>query len=260
MAKSIVILDPGHGGKDSGAVGCGHKEKDDVLKLAKAVGKLIKPYVTVKYTRTTDKYDAPSQKAAIANKHPKAKLFISLHRNDYNAQSNGFEVDVRGNAGIKKKYASYVRKRMTDEVGYKDRGTVERDNLAVLNRTVMPAVLNEVGFMKNKKDTELFVKKFDWIAEIIADGILYALDIKKKEPVEKKGFTEGSYEKNVQITKDCPVRTGRGKAYKKLGTLKVGTKVKVLYILKNVTGNLWGSIDYGSGVGYIYLGNCGSVK
>lgn len=74
-----------------------------------------------------------------------------------------------------------------------------------------------------------------------------------------KKFAEGSYEKTVQVTKKCPVRTGRGKAYKKLGTLKVGTKVKVLYILKNAAGNLWGSVDYGSGVGYICLGNCEAV-
>lgn len=74
-----------------------------------------------------------------------------------------------------------------------------------------------------------------------------------------KKFAEGPYEKTVRVTKECPVRTGRGKACKKLGTLKVGTKVEVLYVLKNAAGNLWGSIDYGNGVGYIYLGNCKEV-
>ena len=256
MEKPIVILNPGHGGKDSGAVGCGHKEKNDVLKLAKAVGNMIKPYVEVKYTRTTDRYDSPSAKAAIANKYYSTKskiLFVSFHRNDYNAQSNGFEVDVKGNSGIKKKYADYVRKRLSGEVGFKDRGTVERNNLAVLNQTKMPAVLNEVGFMRNKRDTELFVKKFDLIADIIADGIIYALDIEKKKPAEKKGFSEGNYNKTVVITKDNHVRSGRGAQHKKLGLLKIGQKVVVLYILKNAAGNLWGSIDYEDGVGYICL-------
>ena len=42
-----------------------------------------------------------------------------------------------------------------------------------------------------------------------------------------------TFNSNVQITATCPVRTGRGKAYKKIRTLSVGTKVKALYILKN---------------------------
>lgn len=68
-------------------------------------------------------------------------------------------------------------------------------------------------------------------------------------------FTVGSYDKVVEITKDCPVRSGRGKIYKKLDTFKKGKKVKALYIGKNSAGNLWASVDYGSNVGYIYLGN-----
>lgn len=180
MSK-MVILDPGHGGKDSGAVGLGHKEKDDALKLAKAVGALIEPHITVVYTRTTDRYDSPSEKAQIANKYPNAELFVSIHRNDYNTKSNGFEVDLRGNTGVKKKYADYVRKKMANEIGFVDRGTVQRENLAVLNKTIMPAVLNEVGFMKNKRDTELFETKFNEIAQVIADGILYTLDVEKTD-------------------------------------------------------------------------------
>ena len=62
-----------------------------------------------------------------------------------------------------------------------------------------------------------------------------------------------TFNSNVQITATCPVRTGRGKAYKKIRTLSVGTKVKALYILKNSAGNLWASIDYGSDIGYICL-------
>lgn len=258
MNKPSVIIDPGHGGKDSGAVGCGHQEKSDVLKLAKAVGALISPYANVIYTRTIDRYDSPSLKAAIANKYPKAALFVSLHRNDYNAESNGFEVCLTKDTGIKKKYAEYVRKRMKEEVGFTDRGTKERDNLAVLNKTVMPAVLNEVGFVKNKKDTNLFEDKFDLIAEIIADGILHALDIKKEEK-KKAEFKVGNYNHYVFIKKECPVRKGKGKKFKKIGSYKKGKKVKLLYIGKNDAGNLWASVDFGNNVGYVYVGNCEPV-
>ena len=62
-----------------------------------------------------------------------------------------------------------------------------------------------------------------------------------------------TFNSNVQITATCPVRTGRGKAYKKIRTLSVGTKVKALYILKNSACNLWASIDYENDIGYICL-------
>lgn len=256
MSKKIVYLDPGHGGKDSGATGCGHQEKDDVLQMAKAVGNLISPYVTVKYTRKADQYDSPSEKARKANRAD-ADFFVSFHRNDYNEKSNGFEIEVRGNTGSKKVYADYVRKRMKNEIGFRDRGTINRMDLAVLNQTSMPAVLNEIGFMKNQMDTRLFVEKFNLIARIIADGILIAMEISKKEDttLESGDFWVGDYDKYVVMIKDCPVRKGRGKKYKKIGTIKKGRQVKALYIAKNGAGNLWASVDYGSNVGFIYLGN-----
>ena len=76
--------------------------------------------------------------------------------------------------------------------------------------------------------------------------------------IEIRQKNKAIYDKYVDlfycpITATCPVRTGRGKTYKKIGTLSVGTKVKALYILKNSAGNLWASIDYGNDIGYICL-------
>lgn len=82
--------------------------------------------------------------------------------------------------------------------------------------------------------------------------------IRKTTEVSKK-FKVGDYNDYVIITKDCPIRKGRGKKYKKIGSYKKGKKVKILYIGKNSAGNLWGSVDYGSSVGYIYIGNCKPV-
>lgn len=76
---------------------------------------------------------------------------------------------------------------------------------------------------------------------------------KEEISAKPKTFKEGTYNSKVQITATCPVRTGRGKTYKKIGTLSVGTKVKALYIKKNSAGNLWASIDYGNDIGYICL-------
>lgn len=79
---------------------------------------------------------------------------------------------------------------------------------------------------------------------------------------EVKKFAVGDYNATVKTTKQCAVRTGRGVSYKKLGTIKLGTKVKVLYIAKSSAGNLWGSIEWEggtNGVAYICLNNCKAV-
>ena len=79
--RRSVILDAGHGGAEPGAMYQGRREKDDTLRLALAVGeKLENRGVDVMYTRTTDVYDSPLEKAQIANRSG-ADLFVSLHRN-----------------------------------------------------------------------------------------------------------------------------------------------------------------------------------
>ncbi len=78
-----VVLDAGHGGKDSGALGKKSKEKDITLKIALKVGEYIKKYVKgvkVIYTRTTDKFIELHRRTEIANKN-NADVFISIHVN-----------------------------------------------------------------------------------------------------------------------------------------------------------------------------------
>ena len=78
-----VVIDPGHGGKDPGAVGTSSKEKDIVLSVAKKLGKIIEDSnkdVEVIYTRNRDVFVELNKRADIANKSH-ADLFISLHCN-----------------------------------------------------------------------------------------------------------------------------------------------------------------------------------
>lgn len=79
----IVVIDPGHGGRDPGALGKTAKEKDINLKVALKLGKLIEnncPDVKVIYTRRKDVFVALNKRAEIAN-NAKADLFISIHTN-----------------------------------------------------------------------------------------------------------------------------------------------------------------------------------
>jgi N-acetylmuramoyl-L-alanine amidase len=95
----VVVIDPGHGGKDPGAVSKGIQEKDVVLGIGLKLGKYISenfPDVKVIYTRSTDVFVPLIDRSRIANKN-KADLFISLHANTCGSPSiSGTETFVLG--------------------------------------------------------------------------------------------------------------------------------------------------------------------
>jgi N-acetylmuramoyl-L-alanine amidase len=96
---SVVVIDPGHGGKDPGAVVGNAREKDIVLDIGLKLGQLIKtkfPETKVIYTRNKDVFIPLYQRADIANKN-KADLFISIHANYVGSRSvQGTETFVLG--------------------------------------------------------------------------------------------------------------------------------------------------------------------
>lgn len=168
-----IVIDAGHGGKDPGAVFEGRQEKDDNLRLALAVGKILQDNgEDVIYTRTADVYQTPFQKAMIAN-DAGADYFVSIHRNSSEKpnQYSGVETLVYDDSGIKAEMAEAVNQEL-EEVGFKNLGVKERPGLVVLRRTKMPAILIEAGFINNKGDNQLFDERFNDIAQGIADGIL----------------------------------------------------------------------------------------
>src|SRR5699024_10072771 len=92
MAYKIVV-DAGHGGADPGAVYDGRQEKDDTLSLALKVGELLRDYgIDVVFTRTTDVYQTPFEKAQIAN-NADADFFLSIHRNS-SEDPNQYEGEI----------------------------------------------------------------------------------------------------------------------------------------------------------------------
>lgn len=102
LQLKTIVIDPGHGGKDAGCVSRDGKtlEKDVVLDVALQLGKLIKdkyPDIKVIYTRSTDKFIALDQRAALANRN-NADLFISIHVNSVknNNAAKGTETWVMG--------------------------------------------------------------------------------------------------------------------------------------------------------------------
>lgn len=171
-----IMLDAGHGGRDPGAVYNGRQEKDDALALTLAVGEILQDRgIDVMYTRTTDVYESPYQKAMEANAAG-VDFFISIHRNSYPTDNavSGVESLVYDKSGIKLEMAENINEQL-EAVGFVNLGVKARPGLVVLRRTRMPAVLVEVGFINSDTDNQLFDDNFDDIAIAIAEGILDTL-------------------------------------------------------------------------------------
>lgn len=172
-----IMLDAGHGGADPGAVYNGRQEKDDALRLTLAIGEILQNNdIDVLYTRTTDVYESPFEKAMEANQAG-ADFFVSIHRNSFpvDNQVMGVESLVYDLTGIKYEMAQNINAQL-ETVGFVNLGVTARPNLVVLRRTNMPAVLVEVGFLNSNADNQLFDDNFNDIAQAIAGGILDTLN------------------------------------------------------------------------------------
>lgn len=172
-----IMLDAGHGGSDPGAVYMGRREKDDNLSLTLAVGKILENNgIDVLYTRTTDDYLTPFERASLANEAG-VDYFISFHRNSSpeSNQYKGVEVLVYDKSGIKYEMAQNIVGAL-GELGFREIGVKERTGLVVLRRTRMPALLIETGFINSDEDNRIYDEKQEEIAQAIAEAILGTLN------------------------------------------------------------------------------------
>lgn len=198
-----VVIDPGHGGRDSGAEYKGRLEKDDVLAMALAVGEILERNgVNVQYTRLTDVYNSPFEKAMMGN-NAGADLFVSLHRDSSENSNtyNGVSALLYNDRGEKAVIARDILSGL-ENIGFRNIGVVERPNLVVLKRTRMPAILLELGFINSDVDNKLFDENFDEMARVIADGILDTInDDKETTTYSVEVMNIESLEKAVEMEK-----------------------------------------------------------
>lgn len=160
--RQIVVIDPGHGGKDSGAVGVnGILEKDVVLKIAKEIvqlnGTIFKNRFEIYLTRYTDTLISLGDRTKLA-KSLKADLFLSLHCNySDNPNARGVEVYVSKKPG---KYlresmlkAYELQKGLKENLGFESRG-VKFGDFQVLRENIdyCPSILVELGFLSNQDE------------------------------------------------------------------------------------------------------------
>ena len=179
--KFFVVIDPGHGGPDPGAIGIGGiRETDVVLKVSKIVKNLLSEKgVKVRLTRTNDvDLDLPPR-VSIAN-NTDADIFVSIHAN----ASRGKRRDING---LETFYyrgwrGRLLAKRIQKQIlrvspGSPDRG-VKQGRFYVIKNTRMPAVLVEIGFLTGRLDARRLEKitHRKRLAYAIAKGILEYLD------------------------------------------------------------------------------------
>ncbi|MCC8127256.1 MAG: N-acetylmuramoyl-L-alanine amidase [Clostridiales bacterium] len=183
MSGTRVIIDAGHGGEDPGAVYNERREKDDNLRLALAVGEILSNEgIDVAYTRVTDIYQTPAEKAQIANR-AEGDYFLSFHRNAMPepGTASGILSLIYAEGGAAELLAKQINQNL-EKIGFQNLGITERPGIAVLRQTKMPAVLIETGFLDNAKDNEFFDSHFREIAEAIAAGVVAGIREEEKPP------------------------------------------------------------------------------
>ena len=179
--KFYVVIDPGHGGADPGAIGIGGiKETDVVLDVAKIVKNLLSDKgVKVRLTRDNEMDLDLSPRVSFANRTD-ADIFVSIHAN----ASRGKRRDING---LETFYyrgwrGRLLAKRIQKQIlrvspGSPDRG-VKQGRFYVIKNTRMPAVLVEIGFLTGRLDARRLEKitHRKRLAYAIAKGILEYLD------------------------------------------------------------------------------------
>ncbi|AKL93977.1 N-acetylmuramoyl-L-alanine amidase LytC [Clostridium aceticum] len=178
----LIVIDPGHGGTDPGAISpiSGLMEKDLVLDVAKRLNKLLTEAGFNTYmTRETDTSVALADRAKIANQL-QADLFISVHANAAGASTaRGIEnlyypSDINPNDHRpNKKLAEIFQREMVKVTGAHSRNIVARDKLVVLRDTTMPAVLSEIGFLTNAEEVaRLATSEY---RQLVAEGMFQGI-------------------------------------------------------------------------------------
>ncbi|GHU81892.1 hypothetical protein FACS189415_1200 [Bacteroidia bacterium] len=189
---AIIYLNPGHGGKDPGALLGDRREKDDVLRLGLAVKPLLEAAGhTVIMSRTDDTYTSVADIAKNANACG-ADLFIALHRNAGGGTGNECLI-VSCASAMSRQMATAIQARICAIAG-RDRGVKVQDTrTAVLKNTRMPATTVELGFIDNLGDNALFDTYFDAYAQAVANGIMDVAGDVDAASAQRLGWTLERY-------------------------------------------------------------------
>lgn len=178
-AQYKVVIDPGHGDQDPGAKAVnGRTEKEFNLTMGLKVYNLLKkePQIQPFLTRSDDTFLPLDDRSKFANDR-NAHVFVSIHGNSYLKTLTGTETYYY--KADSAEFAGIMHKHLVAATGLPDRG-VRQQPFRVVKTTDMPAVLLEVGYLSNARDTSLmFDEAFqNKVAEAIVAGIKEQLNLR----------------------------------------------------------------------------------
>lgn len=184
LAGKIIVVDPGHGGRDTGAsaeLNPNVYEKDITLAIGRRLRDMLaRSGATVLMTRSDDSFPALESRAPLANNHH-ADYFISIHADSSAVGRNtlaGTTVYFHAQNALCRLMAADIGRRVSETSGVSYNGVKSdtirfRTGFAVLRESYMPAVLVETGYMNNDKDLALL--RDDAAQQRIAQGIIAGL-------------------------------------------------------------------------------------
>lgn len=182
----ILVIDPGHGGKDAGAISIGEKyyEKNINLGIVIALKELLdKENIKVYYTRTADDKVFLRPRVTLANAVD-CDYFISIHCNSNEiASPNGTEVlyyDTDFNGVASKDLADLFSEELGKTVELRNRGTVLKhmEDIFIMDKAKVPMILIEIGYLSNSGDLNYLTNQQNQktVAQGIYHGIMRAFE------------------------------------------------------------------------------------
>lgn len=183
-----IYIDQGHNpvNPNAGAEGNGLREQDIVYRIGIELSELLLAdgRFAVRLSRPTAETqlgvsNATSLRARVQDANSwGADYFISLHTNaSDNAAASGSEALVYRQPSRAAALGASILVWLSRITGLSDRGVMTRSELYVLRRTVMPAVLVELGFITNARDAALMADRPDLFAQGVYDGLLHGLGL-----------------------------------------------------------------------------------
>lgn len=184
---NTIVIDPGHGGNDPGAVYSGISEKDLNLKICMELKNLLQQEgIKVYMTRENDSFVDLYARSDLANSL-NADLLLSVHNNameddSFDGTMTLYYPNDDAPGFTNRSLAQIIQNQIVSDLGTTNRGIIQRPKLAVLRTSQVPSALVEVAFMTNYNDmTKLKNDNFIRNAAMsLKDGILKALNEKNK--------------------------------------------------------------------------------
>lgn len=181
VKDKLIVLDAGHGGSDPGAQRAGVSEKDLTMQITNQLKKrLTQLGARVVMTRTDDSFVSLEDRVKITNQ-AQPDLFVSIHINALESTSDIYGIETYYQTDQSRPLAAAIHQQLVQGLAVPDR-SIRKARFYVINHTLVPAILAEVGFISNEKERDnLAASQYQVkIADSVSAGIVEYLTEKQE--------------------------------------------------------------------------------